>query len=298
VLEWTTFPEVDCQADWAELSCFLVRGRTLSGAGIRQFLNREAGEDEAEAFLENIKAQIGWRTVQMPSLYPFSITEGNIVRTHDWQDLLPYAFMLLLSTSGFYKGATIRGGQWNETAKLFERVVTEFTKRHLGNALNIGSPRLPAEAPKSFRECVPFICKKINERKGQPPRIHWHKDGGVDVIGWRKLDERPGKVVFLIQCAAGENWKTKEEIPVKSWHEWILFATVPLRVLAFPFVFGIQTEPEEEDWRFRCQGRLLMDRLRLGSFSTVDLSTDLRTLLQAWCSNQIDRLPEIEEVAH
>jgi len=295
MLEWTTFPDVDSQADWAELSCFLARRRTLSGPGIRQFLSREIGEDEAETVLENIKSQIDWRSAQMPDRYPFGIIEGNVVRTHDWQDHLPYTFMLLLSMNDLFAETTIWGKQWNEAAKLFERVVTESIKLHLGDAINIGSPRLPAEAPKSFQKCVPFVCKKINERKGQPPRIHWHKDGGVDVLAWRKLDDRPGKVIFLIQCAAGEKWKTKEEIPIKSWHEWIFFATEPLKVLAFPFVFSIQNEEKEEVWRYKCQGRLLMDRLRLAPFTTDNLPTDLRALLLSWCNDQMDKLPATRE---
>jgi hypothetical protein len=225
VLEWTTFADPVSQADWAELSCLLRDRPNLSGPEISQFLNREIGEEDAEKIVENIKGQVAWRRRQMQNGYPFDLSEGNLYRRAEWRDFLPYTFMLLLDTHSYYEKTKIR--RWNQIAKLFERLVTQSMRLHLGNAINIGSPRIPTEAPISFQKCIAHICRVVNERKGQPSRIHWHKDGGVDVIGWKKLDERPGKVVFLVQCAAGENWKTKQSVPLKSWSEWIFFATQP-----------------------------------------------------------------------
>jgi hypothetical protein len=112
----------------------------------------------------------------------------------------------------------------------------------------------------------------------------------VDVIGWKKIDARPGKIVFLVQCAAGENWETKEDIPFNSWHEWILFATKPLEVLAFPSIYFAQNQYEEA-WRFRSQGKLLMDRLRLANIDSRNLPDNLRAQLDGWCGDQLAKLP-------
>lgn len=294
MLEWKAFSSVVSQADWAELACILNNRQLLAGAEMQQYLNREINEEDAEFAVENIRGQISWRKTQMPAGYPFAVSGGNIIQSADWHDFLPYTFMLLLSTHDFFDETRIN--RWNEIAKLFERTVNAFVKLHLGNAINIGSPRIPKEAPKSFQKCINHVAIQMNESKGVSPRISWHKDGGVDVIGWKKLDERPGKIVFLVQCAAGESWRDKEMIPLESWREWIFFATKPIEVLAFPSIYFIGSYPEEEEsWRFCCQGRLLMDRLRLAAFDSTGLPADLRTAIGDWCDQQLINLSRAAE---
>jgi hypothetical protein len=267
----------------------IARKRTLSGSEILQFLNREIEENDAAVVLEDIRQQVAWRESQLLGAYPFTLSQGNMVRKVNWSSTLPYMFMLLLSFHSYYEDTTIKN--WNNVAKLFESLVSVSLKLHLGNAIRIGSPRIPSEAPVSFRKCIAHVCKTIKEREGSTPEIPWHKDGGVDVIGWRRFDDRVGKVIFLVQCAAGENWSTKERVPIESWKRWIFFATNPIEALAFPFVYSIKGPWDEASWFECCQGRVLMDRLRLAIFDSRSLQGDLKAQTLEWCKGQISKLP-------
>lgn len=288
MLEWKNFPDPVSEADWAELSCFTKNSPTLSGSEIIQFLNRQMSEENAATVLEDIREQINWRETQLRDLYPFELSQGAIVRRTRWKDVLPYTFMLLLSFHEHYEETRIK--RWNKVAKMFERLVTVSIREHLGNAIRIGSPRTPPESPRSFLECIPHLCAITGEKKGTIPKMPWHKDAGVDVIGWKKLDERPGKVIFLVQCAAGGNWRRKDRVKLRRWSRMIYFATNPIEVLAFPQVYNIQNQLAEETWIDECEGRLLLDRLRLATFNAGSLPADLRKEILEWSGAQMDKL--------
>jgi hypothetical protein len=112
----------------------------------------------------------------------------------------------------------------------------------------------------------------------------------VDVVGWRKFDDRPGKILFLVQCAAGENWKNKDRIPLERWKRWIFFASRPLEVLAFPEVYSIRTSIEGKSWLEFHEGRVIMDRLRIAVFDSRKVPTDLKLQLSNWCGEQFGKL--------
>jgi len=116
-----------------------------------------------------------------------------------------------------------------ELARIFEQVATLLCRRYLGpegRAEHIGWPR---ENHPRFRE----VAERLHKRSGE-----WHwcpelglpedplprdaKDEGLDFAAWiHNLDDRPGHLFLLGQCACGDNWPNKlTELNVERLTRW------------------------------------------------------------------------------
>jgi len=197
--------------------------------------------------------------------------------------------MLLISCHNFFPNTRIR--KWAQISKLFENLVAVSMKNYLGHAIKIGSPR-NVGVPKGFTKCIGHVCSVLNESRGVSPRIHWKKDGGVDVIAWRPFDDRSGQVVLLVQCTSGKGWNKKIcDISLRTWDRWIHFAAVPITALAFPFVFNTGSPRSRDQWLdFSCKGGILLDRLRLASFHPIQVPPSLKQDVIDWSERQISKL--------
>jgi len=235
--------------------------------------------------------ELNWRKTTIGVEYPFTIRDDNIVK-RDWEEHLAYSFQLLLSTHKLFQPTSINTSSrtWNDTAKLFERFVTVALKNYLGNSFNIGWPR-KGGVPRSFLRCLEFASRVMKERPGPFRwRPHWTGDQGVDVIAWGRLDNRSGKVISLINCAAGDDWDEKlHEVIVELWKNYIEFTVDPLKGMAFPFIC-------RNSWdRSTSVGGILYDRLRLTYLFEKNKTLYLRREIKDWSQTQINNLPWIEE---
>ncbi len=220
---------------------------------------------------------------------------GRLERIQQWGENPAYAFQLLLALQNQYGPTRIPSSRWGVTAKLFERLSTLALKQYLGEAINIGAPR-SSGIPPGFGDCLDYVCERLGEDRGAR-RLYTSrtKDDKVDVVAWCSFgDKRPGKVIALVHCAAGANWKDKAtELSLELWREHIDWVANPLRAFAFPFVCV-----DDMQWRHLSKESegLLLDRLRIAamfmtggdSFRTVQMQ------LRRWCRAQLARLPRLE----
>lgn len=284
LLEVPSIPNANIQGDWAEASCLLGSDASISRAEFEIALT-EFGYDNSELLIDNIWAEIGWRKSVIPKYYPIDIHYGRIERNCSWQDILPYSFMLLLSTSSFYESTKLRQMEQQTLSKLFERLATVAMKRYLRRSINIGSPR-EGRMPRSLRQSLQLFCDFSNEVMSDKPEIrHYAKDEGTDIIAWNPIDARSGQLVMLVQCTIEKNWpRSTDKININTWKNIVNFAATPCKALAFPYVSRSQ-------WKiWSTRGGVLFDRLRLTSFFPMTSTIYLRKEISEWCERQISRL--------
>ena len=120
-------------------------------------------------------------------------------------------------------------------------------------------------------------------------KLKIYKDRKLDVVGWKKLDSRNNKLLILMQCAAGDNWKAKTtELQPEVWRDYIRFGCTPTR--AFGFAHCIDDDLFFETGK---EGGIIFDRIRLYRYMTsrnVITDNTLRGEILEWCDNRLPLL--------
>lgn len=288
LLEVPSLPDANVQADWAEASCLFGDDASISRANFEIALS-ESGYNNSEEIINNIWAETDWRKNIIPDYYPFNILYGRIEKRKNWEEVLPYSFMLLLSTNFFYESTKNRKRELRTSSKLFERLTAVALKKYLSRSINIGSPR-EGRMPRSLKQSIQIFCNLSNEALRRKPEItHYAKDEGVDVIAWSPIDSRSGQIILLTQCTVEKNWtKSTDKINLDTWRNIVNFTAIPQKALAFPYVCHAQWK----NWSTR--GGILFDRLRLVSLFPMTSTIYLRKPITNWCTSQISRLKWFE----
>jgi hypothetical protein len=83
---------------------------------------------------------------------------------------------------------------------------------------------------------VEWLAKRIGIEPGRGYRPPRRKDGGVDVVAWRRfVDKRPGFPVALAQCTIQEEAFTKTtDIDTRLWATWLAMDSDPMSLLVLP----------------------------------------------------------------
>jgi len=280
-------------ADWAEASCLFGSSTSISKEEIEESLEND-GIDNSEEIASNIWQEIEARHIMMGNSYPVRTLQGMLERIQPWEHNLAYTFQLLLAMGSYYPEMRITSRQWPSIGKLYECVATLVMRQYLhGDAINTGSPRKTG-VPSRFSDCLDYLCNRMSEVRGAQ-RLYKSKnrDDGVDVVAWNPFrDMRPGKLIILVQCAAGKDWRSKirgSEISLGLWQQHINFATKPLKAFVFPLVCI-----DNDNWariNHESEG-LVLDRLRVASMFVSDSAPHtLLQKIQKWCKGQLKRLP-------
>jgi len=217
-------------ADWVELAAATTE-QVLSKARICRLIEQQTGGEPDEAFLSDVWGQLGARG----KLYvhpPFKIDPLSVETCADFNAKIPYMACLLMSLVGV--GRTRR-----EITKLFERMTAIAVKKYLqGEAVVFGWP-VDSGKRSSIKERVRELSGRLNERFVESPRAEY-KDRGVDVVGWKPFGEgRSSQIVILLQCAAGQDWRSKTtELPIGSWEQYIHWSRDPVTAFAVPCIIS------------------------------------------------------------
>ena len=218
--------------------------------------------------------------------YPLSFS-GSIVRraVASWEHSLPYAFMLAASARHLYK---LDIG-FHRPARLFERLVVHALKRYwCGEAQHFGWPRSDEDEP-SFQRALPRLASRMGQRLlVDPTELRYtHKDLQLDAVAWRSMDDRPGTLALLCQCAIASDWDQKS-VTVERWEKLIQFDVRPARAIAFPFVPGALRHFDQTEWALLCGQGIPLDRLRIAKLvDPNDLEARLAESLSAWTGEAV-----------
>ncbi|MGH8953447.1 MAG: hypothetical protein ACRDVF_00395 [Microbacterium sp.] len=223
-------------ADWVETSLLVRNSGSLALDRTLQLGREELGVSGNRVSMAlQVMSQ---RANTLGVLYPFEVVDGIAVKRRQNSPFVnSYATLLLLTPSSVARqivpGLSVAG-----MSELMEDIATRALSNYWGpggEAIRFGYPSTHGR-PKEFDQAVVWLANRIGVSPGlgyRPPR---RKDGGVDVVAWRRFfDKRAGFPLALAQCTIQEEKFTKTtDIDVRLWSTWLALDRDPLSILVLP----------------------------------------------------------------
>ena len=134
---------------------------------------------------------------------------------------------------------------------------------------HLGWPRDDDGQSSTFRDAIAPVHEQTREWHWGPdsdlpqnPSVKDVKDGGLDLLAWKMMDDREGSLFFLGNCACGENWHTKfgdtDPDDLAKWFNPMTLVRPPVRLFFTPYhVVDPMTREASR------QAGVVLDRIRL-----------------------------------
>jgi hypothetical protein len=292
-------------ADWMEISCLLRKDDTLSrtttidhliDSGMFVSKDKEEAEEAAEEAVSSAISEINRRQQQLARCgdipFPFEadLTQSILRRTATWQEKPIYFFLLLASLGQLQTEICKNGTSHHEVGHLFEEITQAALTGLFGEPVKI----LPATGSGAMRhlshrveQLLSHFGRNITDNlRRQPMRL---MDGELDIVARLNLgDSRPGAPHILVQCATGDDWRSKLHAPTEArWRDWASWRGPIYRAIAMPTAFGddgtLENASRDGNWT------LVIDRLRI-LFGLSELSAippALARRIRIWCAGRV-----------
>lgn len=279
--------------DWVEANLMFVTDQ-MSRADLVDFLLDNGlykDSDFAYEYIDNLWALLRKRVRLYGRSAFYAFNRNVLVRKTKWTRVPYHAFCMATTMRVMYRDWSALCGDFIDQGALFEEVVLKsmsalgWTTLPVGWAGNATVVRL--------QEIVDSIAEELKDS----PRydldiIESLNDAKADVLCYFSLqDERPGRPVFLLQCASGDNWKGKLGHPsLQTWGDMISFTAAPSRGLAIPF--ALDFEKEFRKHALAADG-ILLDRFRVlapGQQNRDWVERDLQMRIIRWIRPRLRQL--------
>ncbi len=298
--------DLEILCDWIEGSIlFCGDNIELSQIDIFDYLHEEniyEEQDFAFEIIESAWSELKRRQELIGKWSPLKVHSDRISSKCRWKDEPAYSFCLLLSLLPLYRNSIEKrepnyNPDYNEQGELFELLTQESLKCQFKDWEVVKTGWSHNQAS-NLTNIVEDLADRLNERLGNLELWTYgtEKEAGLDILLYRRFpDDRAGKPLFLIQCASGQNWRSKLKTPdIDMWTKYIDFASRPRRGFAMPFAISDKVFLVSST---NVNG-LLLDRYRLLSASVYKrnwLLHETKKRMLKWSSAQIDLLPSVEE---
>lgn len=265
-------------ADWVEL--FITFNKdSISKSELSSYIQASKGTEPEDDFLDSIWTVMRDRAILYGDDCPYNVEAKLISYNIEWEDYPEYLACLIYALEGNPNTVSTSA---SEAGKYFERISNEAVRNYLGGDSIIYG--FPSEL--TVKEIAEdFLKERFNYT---PPS--YRKDRNLDLIAKRPFgDSRPSQMVLLVQCAAGENWKSKvNELNIVAWAKYINFASTPSKGFTVPVVISDNDRVNE----ISTDAGVLLDRPRLfrNTYKKTMLDVDLRNILKGWCTTRIAEL--------
>jgi hypothetical protein len=267
----------------------------------REQVDAEIIDGVAEELAEIALSEIRYRSATLGALYPFDLEEDRygwkLRRRNPATDrsiqAARWCYLVCLLASGM-RGSPLKSvaplSLKQDMEKVFQRLSWINASSVLGGESHwLGFPR-PDHSGLLLSMQTLAAKMGLGEIKAKwPAGVTWSsKDGGLDVIAWRRFrDTRAGGIVLLGQVASGENWKGKSAkattaIFRKFWETEPSDNLIP--AMFIPFVQHSEVserEPLDHDsfaWANAYVQEmdlgLILDRLRLTELTATTFQTE------------------------
>lgn len=280
-------------SDWIE-SSVVFACTPISASDVIDILQENGiyrDQDFAKEIVKDAWTELDRRRRSVDDGVPFELQRGSIRCIAKWTDTPSYSFCLMLSLlkwspSWFH----LTKGDYQIHGELFERMTAESLEALGWRVFHTGWTHTRVN---SLREKVQSIADHLNEPIIPRQVGRWTrpaaKDVGLDVVcEYPFADGAGGRPLYLIQCATGQNWRTKIGTPNLSvWCKLIDFSNSPIQGFALPFCLDI------DDFRQTCctVNGLMLDRYRLVDGEPGWESSALAKELIRWTREQVKKLP-------
>lgn len=222
------------------------------------YYSSEEDDDYDSTQIDDIKSMLNRRLKLYYPYMPFRIHRNKIISMFSTDDLknknLHYLFCLYYSLYG--------GGKLSrKESTLFEIIVDVALKSYLNTQHSILTSFGDNEL--TIKEKIHELLNNTNELIGDLNLMPSHaKDGGIDIVTFKPLDDRGNQIIVLTDATLGKNWGEKKVLSkLKHWLQYIHFKTEPLTCLALARIV-----PTERFHYASCDNGLLFDRTRIVSF--------------------------------
>jgi hypothetical protein len=292
----TEEPRVSANADQVEFGAMRFISSVIDDAARDEIFSGELDDEaEIESSVEGDRHAWQQQDLAQEELVGSTLLEikrrAEILGQHYPFEVIKNKLEYRSSSTGFYEFCLATACAPSITIKpyvvfprIFERTVTGLVREYFGphcSALHTGWPRTPK---KRFKETMSRLAENKYEWVWSPehgldddPPYVVVKDESVDfIITSRLMDQRPGNLYILGQCACGDDWDSKLEEPdlprIRKWFSppWII---PPIRAFTTPFVLGDETLREAA----RRSQSIVFDRIRLTLISEEILPHQIRT---------------------
>jgi hypothetical protein len=224
-----------------------------------------AQEVQAEELVSAAAKVVLERQKLLGDIYPFRLNDNRV--EYVGSKTLVYELCLAIANVNVSKNP------YKKLQVAFERLAGAAMSSMLGPGarfVRTGYP--PAEdgeisgEPQSFEEAVKWLDLAMpGEWLAEPnTSLNDAKDGGLDVVVWKRFDVRQGSLIYVGNCGCGKNWLKEKKHYVRSSEEL-------QKLLARPKVYHLQDFfcvpfhiAEARDWHEACEhGYFVLDRIRL-----------------------------------
>jgi len=259
-------------ADWLEL---LILKSSLKGLGTQKL----SSEASSQLGIEDHRIALAFNAIKkraslIPN-YAFKVDEVSI-RTRQGFLTSPYTLLLLLS-----RPSNLMNWQSSTPTPVevetFESLTCLALEKYFGpntQTLPFGWPSKYGR-PENFNQAITWLADKIGILPGRMYRSPRRKDGGVDVVLWRKFpDNRSGFPLALVQCTLQQNYVSKSrDIDLRLWSGWLELDREPTTILAIP-----NAVPGDEQWQEATANSIVFERIRLAQNLTYELQESFQSL--------------------
>lgn len=257
-------------------------------------------QDFAYEMVEIAWSELRRRQKILGAFCPYEVVGRNVIRKHEWQDRPAYSFCLMVAIQVLYREVFKNSADFTTQGELFEHLTDAALKTFGFNVLQAGWSKQATENIESrLSTLADFLGESAMVENIQTWASPMFKDGGLDIVCLLPFqDNWGGRPVFFVQCASGENWKSKKASPIiATWEKLIDFTTKPRRGIAIPFTLS------EDEFRREANDEglaLLLDRYRLCGPKNCKPKewpeAKLRVKLNKWTQKKIKKLPKADFV--
>ncbi len=143
---------------------------------------------------------------------------------------------------------------------LFEECSAEAIKNYLGKDAQY---KLIDDTRKQTIDFEKFCSEELFEKNHPNAQENFENNEKIprcDVVAWKPLDKMSGKIILLVQCKSGKNWKNSTAVNLRLWKENLIYFTCePISVYTI-------TDIIDENESFIDRGKekgLILDRARI-----------------------------------
>jgi hypothetical protein len=241
-----------------------------------------------ETQLAMILSEVRRREGLSGGIYPFRV-DRNVVEKVPGLDSSLYEVLLYLSLE--YAHFRLRR-EWNPANLVMDQISSLALRSYMGpgsESLLFAWP-VSGGRPTDFLDALKWLASILELDVGRGPENPYVKDGGVDVIAWRRFkDRRSTYSVLLAQCTYETAFRHKaRDVGTGQWRSWIVFGADPSVALVVPYVIGVN-DNVWDDLRFDAQ--LVLDRTRIAELlAGVAIDAALLDRLREWATTERNAL--------
>jgi hypothetical protein len=223
------------------------------------------------------------------------IQGDTLIANGDWVDDVALSFCVTLSCHPLFPQWRAQvTTEFTTCGAYFERL-THSALCKIMNGWKVARVGWAPEHPVRITASAVDITSSLAEMQHGERELFLHErvnDLTLDIYSYLPFVDGLGNYpTFFVQCASGDNWKSKRKTPdMEIWQKIISFCKAPTRVLSIPF------ELDKQEFRKSAivVDGLLLHRSRLlaaNQFGQQWLDNELETQLRDWIQPRVDQLP-------